>query len=606
MRRFAFVVGTAAVLALMLAIGGPAYAGAVKKPVTYYVNDDAAGTNDGTSWKNAFTDLQSALAVAVAGDSVWVAAGTYKPSVSLDGSADARTAAFSLKSGVALYGGFVGVERQLAQRSPDPALTVLSGDIGVAGDATDNSYHVVYASEVTGAVFDGFTVTAGQGDRFTGAWELRQRDSRGAGMYNYASALTVADCVFSDNRVDGVTTFSIAAGGGMYNEQSAPVVTNCAFRSNWAGGAFGTLSWGQGGGMYNSGTYGSYPDESWPSISGCTFDENFAYCRDIGDGGGGMFNDTGSATIDGCTFTQNSAGHGGAMVNYLTEAVITNCVFVANFTTYSGGRGGAIFNMAVTDILNCTFYKNGWRLMPSGPEPRFRPYTQTGGAINCYRAAGTITNCIFSDNAVRSEGGGVAYNVPRGGTLTNCLFFNNIRWQPNYDAPEISHVSGVSFPGFTELDNLYDVDPLLASPVAGDFHLQYDSPCIDAGETLKHGNLIWPWTLPVVDFDGDKRIVDGDCDGAPMADIGADEYVPDLPGLRAFITALVDDGVIDATLADTLLAHVDAASEALARDDDAAAIAALKDLIADVKKYLGATETALLIETRASAVSEEI
>ena len=43
MRRFAFVVGTAAVLALMLAIGGPAYAGTVQKPVTYYVNDDAAG-----------------------------------------------------------------------------------------------------------------------------------------------------------------------------------------------------------------------------------------------------------------------------------------------------------------------------------------------------------------------------------------------------------------------------------------------------------------------------------------------------------------------------------------------------------------------------------
>ena len=79
-------------------------------PVTYYVNDDATGAEHGTSWQDAFTDLQSALAVAVAGDQIWVAAGTYKPSLSIDGSADARTASFSLKSGVALYGGFAGVE----------------------------------------------------------------------------------------------------------------------------------------------------------------------------------------------------------------------------------------------------------------------------------------------------------------------------------------------------------------------------------------------------------------------------------------------------------------------------------------------------------------
>ena len=125
---------------------------------------------------------------------------------------------------------------------------------------------------------------------------------------------------------------------------------------------------------------------------------------------------------------------------------------------------------------------------------------------------------------------------------------------------------------FTEYGNLYDLDPLLADPAAGDFHLPYDSPCIDAGERLKHGNLSWP-ALPATDFYGDKRVVDGDADGKPAVDIGADEYVPDLPGLRAFLTALSDAGEIDATLAARLLAYVDTASAALAQDDEAAAIA---------------------------------
>jgi hypothetical protein len=140
MRRLAFVIGLVVVIALSLAVGGPADAQTAQAPVTYYVNDDAAGANTGASWQDAFTDLQSALNAAISGDQIWVASGAYKPSLSIDGSADARTASFSLTSGVALYGGFEGVENQLEKRSSDPALTVLSGDIGVAGDSADNSY----------------------------------------------------------------------------------------------------------------------------------------------------------------------------------------------------------------------------------------------------------------------------------------------------------------------------------------------------------------------------------------------------------------------------------------------------------------------------------
>jgi len=59
----------------------------------------AGGTGNCSSWDLA-CDLQVALGVAVAGNEVWVAAGTYIPDHS------DSTISFNLKSGVAIYGGF--------------------------------------------------------------------------------------------------------------------------------------------------------------------------------------------------------------------------------------------------------------------------------------------------------------------------------------------------------------------------------------------------------------------------------------------------------------------------------------------------------------------
>ena len=44
-----------------------------------YVDDDAAGANDGSSWANAFVRLQAAIYVARSGDEIRVAKGLYKP-----------------------------------------------------------------------------------------------------------------------------------------------------------------------------------------------------------------------------------------------------------------------------------------------------------------------------------------------------------------------------------------------------------------------------------------------------------------------------------------------------------------------------------------------
>ena len=47
---------------------------------TIYVNQAATGANNGTSWTDAYVDLQVALnSIASSNRTVWVASGTYRP-----------------------------------------------------------------------------------------------------------------------------------------------------------------------------------------------------------------------------------------------------------------------------------------------------------------------------------------------------------------------------------------------------------------------------------------------------------------------------------------------------------------------------------------------
>ena len=117
------------------------------------------GPWDGRSWATAFVVLHDGLDAAeamVAGagarPQVWVARGIYRPSAGVD-----REAAFRLRRGVDLVGGFHGDETAPEQRDWKTNETELSGAIGARREA--GSLHVVIGAD--DAVLDGFTVCDG-------------------------------------------------------------------------------------------------------------------------------------------------------------------------------------------------------------------------------------------------------------------------------------------------------------------------------------------------------------------------------------------------------------------------------------------------------------
>jgi len=407
-----------------------------------YVDTDATGANDGTTWANAYIYLQDALADANAVEKpveIRVAQGIYKPDEGVNQTPGDRRATFQIIDGVVIKGGYAGFGE------PDPDArdiriyeTILSGDLAgndfnvsdpreLLNEATriDNSYHVVTGSQTdTSAVLDGVFITAGNAHR---DWPIYY----GGGMYVSSGSPTVQNCTFTGN----VSTQA----GGLYIVSGSPKITNCVFTMNAALYA---------GGLMNTGTDVLLADckfvDNFAQISGgatictysvlrnCIFQRNFAgykggaidndcaapvldRCEFIENSaptqGGAISNYEGDLTITCCTFVRNSSGYGGAIYQGDTDTIITGCRFIENFAS----QGGAIANEGYSDPIlnNCLFSGN----------------TAVNGAgfYNTTGSAPTFINCTFYQNIARQTGGGLYSHNNYGyqPILLNCIFWDN-------------------------------------------------------------------------------------------------------------------------------------------------------------------------------------
>lgn len=379
-----------------------------------------SGTGDGSSWAKATGNLQAAINASVAGDEVWVAAGSYRPD-SLINPKKITSETFFLKDGVSLYGGFAGNEtskeaRQLkATGKPYDFVneTVLNADDEEPdvwrrkiADATSyrfvwetvdnqvpgtasNSTHVLYAADVikTHTEINGFTLTGGNAN----VWKVK---AAGGALYAQGNVSLKAcrvvknSAYFTGQSIEDSNTY----GGAVFlNGAGSASISDCYFDSNYSHSSYGN---GVGGAVYVKNA----------TVQNCEFIDCVGE-----DAGGAIYGD--KATISNCTFTRCYAGSGGAIFNSggmvsgatvsdcsglkgggifntgtIKHAKIYNCYADAeDFGPDMGGQGGGIFNLE-GNVMGSVVYNN---------------YSFRGAGI--YLCGGKIVNCTVQNNKLRND-----------------------------------------------------------------------------------------------------------------------------------------------------------------------------------------------------------
>jgi hypothetical protein len=396
-----------------------------------YVDADAAGANDGTSWANAYANLQDALAAATAGSEIWVAEGAYTPMKCPVARLVPGPTNYWYETDPALPKGLDEIRLQAVFRNSDPFerdLQFSPGDTyqlwSVPGVISPPDLPVVVNQEPTGMVAYGDTfsydlsIDVGALPPTETAIAIRPV-SLTSGTMSPAEAPVVQvsfSCPLTNPADLHSATFQLLNGVALYGGFAGTETSHD--QRDWV--AHPTLLSG------DIGTTGDSSDNSYHVVTGSGTDASavldgftisggqggYADGPDVLDGGG-MYNHNGSPTVRNVTFSGNAAagdgGSGGGMYNLNSNPTLTNVTFTGN----SGNDGGGMYNQDSNPTLtNVTFSGNSADL--------------EGGGMYNQDSNPTLTNVTFSGNsAVWGEGGGMYNYNGSNPTLTNVTFSGN-------------------------------------------------------------------------------------------------------------------------------------------------------------------------------------
>jgi len=397
--------------------------------------------------------IQAAIEGAWDGDTVLVSAGTY----SGEGNTNLD---------------FQG--KKLILESADGAeTTIISCDPAGSGIVFRNE-------EPRETVVRGFTITGGV-----------------SGIRIDAGSPAIENCI-----VTGNTGFGIAGGT---RSGSSPEMRGCFVTGNGGGVSCGASA------LFVDCTVS---DNAGPGVR-CADDALIEGCSVTGNSGCGIECGHGSR-ISGCFVSDNTAASTAGTAAGITcgDVVIEKSIISGNHS--DSGPGGITINQSVSaEIVNCFVYGNS--------------SDGFAGGIACWTSSPVIVNSTISGNSGAFGGGLLAYENAAP-SLKNSIFHGD----ESPSGPELCAMNGSTISvGFSDvaggegavyldesstlewLEGNIDADPLLA--VEGDYHLDTDSPCIDAASADG---------APDEDLDGEERPWDhpGHPDIYSAYDMGADEY----------------------------------------------------------------------------------